>query len=514
METENQSPKRRARGRAARILRRKVGSSVSAPFIQRRIPTYALQDEEALVRLEDQAEWILQEVGLNILGDPEALLLLADVGATVDGTHVRFPRGLARQLCQTAPEQFLWHGRNAAKVAQVGGDGVVFGPVFGPPYVTDLDRGRRSGDLAAFADFAKLTQASPYLHFSLPSIVEPNELPLNKRHLDMLETLYQIGDKPCFGASSAPERAVDSIEMVRLVFGTDFVSDNIVTGGNLNVNSPLTIDHITTGVMKTYARAGQFVMLAPFMMAGAMAPVTMAAAIAQHHAECMAGIALYQLYQPGAPIVYGNWLTTMDLKTGAPTFGTPEAILAAYAIGQLSRRLGVPLRAGGTYTGSKIADGQAMREGGDMLTASVLSGSHMTIAAAGWLEGGLTAGYEKFVMDLDIVGAMVRQMGGLSLDDDQWGRDAYAETVSGENFLATGHTRKHFEAANYEYALSDHGPFEHWKEAGSLDIQARANRRWKKMLEEFEPPPLDPGIAEALADYVTRRKLAMPDEWY
>lgn len=250
------------------------------------------------------------------------------------------------------------------------------------------------------------------------------------------------------------------------------------------------------------------------MMSGAMAPVTQPAAIAQLHAEAMAGIALGQLFRKGSPIVYGNFLTTLNLKTGAPTFGTPEANLSTFAIGQLCRRLGVPLRCGGHYTSSKTADGQAMQESADAMNAGLMAGANFVLHAAGWLESGMTMGYEKFVMDLDHCGMMHRVMTGLSLDDNALGTAAFRQAGPGENFLGVEHTLRNFETANYMSDLADTDPYEQWVDNGREDIERRANQRWKEMLKQYEPPGLDRVTDEALLDFVAKKKQATSDHWY
>ena len=503
--------RRRAGGRAARMARRPKAAPALAT---RRIPAYDLLDEEALERLEDHAEWILREIGIEFRGDEEALRLFRESGATVTGERVRFDSGLARTLCSTAPGTFRMEGRDPASAITLGGSHVVFMPAYGPPFVTDLERGRRYATIEDFRNFVKLTYASPHLHHSGGTVCEPVDLPVNKRHLDMVHAHLRYSTKPFMGSVTAPERAEDSIAMARLVFGDAYLEDHCVIQGNINVNSPLVYDQVMSGALKAYARANQSVVVSPFILGGAMGPVTQPALLAQAHAEAMAGIALAQLVRKGAPVVYGNFLTTMNLKTGAPTFGTPEANLSTFAIAQLCRRLGLPLRCGGHLTASKVADGQAMQESAASMMAGVLAGSNFVFHAAGWLEGGLTMGYEKFVMDLDHCGMMLRMLGGLTVDDAGLAAEAYREAGPGETFLGTGHTLAHFEAANYLSDLADTASYEEWAEKGRQDLQTRAHRRWKEMLADYRAPPLDPAVDEALRDFMARRKSALPDQWH
>ena len=505
--------RRRAGGRSARVARRQAQNSVTTPVvITRKIPTYDLLDEAALQRLEAHADWILREIGIEFRGDDEALSLFRQAGATVTGTRVRFEPGLARALCATAPPSFRMMSRDPASSITLGGDHVVLMPAYGPPFVTDLERGRRYATIEDFRNFVKLAYASPWLNHSGGTVCEPVDLPVNKRHLDMVYAHLKYSTKPFMGAVTAPDRAEDSIAMARLAFGADFLENNCIIQGNINVNSPLVYDHIMSGALKAYARANQSVVVSPFILGGAMGPVTQPALLAQAqaHAEAMAGIALAQLVRKGAPVVYGNFLTTMNLKTCAPTFGTPEANLSTFAIARLCRRLGLPLRCSGHLTASKVADGQAMQES----AASILAGSNFIFHAAGWLEGGLTMGYEKFVMDLDHCGMMLCMMGGLTIDDESLAADAYRETGPGEAFLGTAHTLAHFETANYLSDLADTASYEQWEEAGRLDLEQRASRRWKEMLADYRAPALDPAIDEALLDFMTRKKAALPDQWH
>ena len=326
----------RAGGRQARLAHRQGGSGPAAPaVIRRQIPMLELLSEEGLVRLEAQADWILDEIGVEFPDDGEALDLFRQAGARVSGNRVRFDPGLARQICRTAPGRFEMLARDPKHSITIGGDSVVFTPAYGSPFVSDLDRGRRYATLGDFENIVKLAQATPWLHHSGGTVCEPVDLPVNKRHLDMVYAHLRYSTKPFMGAVTSAERAEDSIEMARLAFGAERLEIHCVIQGNINVNSPLVFDGVMTGALKAYARANQGVVLSPFILGGAMGPVTQPALIAQAHAEAMVGIALTQLVREGAPVVYGNFLTTMNLKSGAPTFGTPEANLSAMAIGQL-----------------------------------------------------------------------------------------------------------------------------------------------------------------------------------
>ena len=528
METEQPAVRPRRRGRAQRVgARNRNATPGHAPVLRRRIPTYELLDDDDLTRLEQHADWILDEIGVEFRGDEEALELFDGAGARIErlsadkngvtAGRVRFEPGLAARLCATAPTQFDMYGRDG-RVVPVGGDHVVLLPAYGPPFVSDLDQGRRYATLEDFENFVKLTYSTQWLHHSGGTVCEPVDVPVNKRHLDMVYAHLRYSTKPFMGSVTAPERAEDSIEMARIVFdatcGPGYLDDHCVIQGNINVNSPLVWDDVMSGALKAYARANQGCVISPFIIGGAMGPVTQPALIAQAHAEAMTGIALSQLVRPGSPMVYGNFLTTMNLKSGAPTFGTPESVLATYAIGQLARRLGLPLRCGAHYTASKTCDGQAMGESADAMNAGLLAGTNFVIHAAGWLEGGLVMSYEKFMMDLDRCAQLHHQLPGLVLDDNQLAADAYREAGPGVAFLGTAHTMANFATANYNSPLADTSSFEQWSDEGSLDTQQRANAQWKATLTAYEPPPMTPTIDLALRTYVDERKRSMPDAWY
>ena len=512
--TENVTKRKRRRRRSASSVAADASQVPSVGRIVRNTPVYDMLDGASLLQLENQADWILEEIGIDIRGDEEAIELFRQAGAKIDGQRVRFDPGLAKSLCKTAPSQFVMYGRDPKHNITIGGNNVVLTPSYGPPFVSDLDNGRRYATLEDFKNFIKLAYSSPWLHHSGGTVCEPVDVPVNKRHLDMVYSHLRYSTKPFMGSVTAPERAEDSVEMAKIVFGKEFMESHCVIQGNINVNSPLVFDEIMTGALKTYSRANQGIVLSPFILGGAMGPVTQPALIAQAHAEAMVGIALSQLVRPGAPVVYGNFLTTLNLKTGAPTFGTPEAVLATYAIGQLCRRLRLPLRCGGYLTASKVADGQAMQESIDTMNAGLMAGANYILHSAGWLEGGLTMGYEKFVMDLDNCGAMHTLLNGLTIDDNTLGTDAYRQAGPGENFFGVQHTMDNFKTANYMSDLADTQSFEQWSENGSLTLEQRANQRWKQMLTDYQRPDMDESIDQALLDYIETKKASVPDQWY
>lgn len=506
---------------ARRVQRsnRSRGSSYAAPksapaYVKRQIPFYEFLSEDNLVRLEEQADWIIQEIGLEFREDPVALEIWENAGADVDDTRVRAPKGMIRELCKTAPQEFTQHSRNPHRAVRIGGQNQVFAPVYGPPFVRDLEKGRRYGTIEDFRNLVKLTHMLPSLHHSGFVTCEPCDIPVSKRHFDMVYAHMKWTDKPHLGAITEMSRAQDSIDMARILHGDAFMSDNCVIMGNVNTNSPLVVDKVVTEAIRVYSGAGQGMIVAPFLLGGAMGPVTTAASIAQAFAEAMMCCAFTQLVKPGAPFILGNFLSSMNLRSGAPTFGMPEPTMSNLVIGQLARRLGVPLRCGGSLTASKVADAQAAAESADSMLSTVLGGANYVLHAAGWLEGGLCTGYEKLIIDADRLGSYQTFLGGLPMDDNNLGKTAYDDVLPGGHFLGSAHTMQNYETAYYEAAMSDAESFEKWEENGSQDTERRAFERWTQMLEAYEPPHIDSDKDEALQAYVTRRKTEIEDRWY
>jgi trimethylamine---corrinoid protein Co-methyltransferase len=504
----------RTGGRAGRAAARSRRAPDAPAFIRRQTPHYELLGDDGLALVEAKADQLLAEVGVEIRDDPESLALFRNAGATVDGLRVRFEPGHARALCATAPREFTQHARNPARSVPIGGDNVVLAPTYGAPFVRDLAGGRRYASLDDFHNFVKLSYVTPWLHHGGGTVCEPVDVPVNKRHLDMVYAHLRHSDKAFMGSVTAPERAADSIEMARIAFGAEFVDEHCVILGNVNVNSPLVWDATMTGALKTYAAANQAPVVVPFILGGAMGPVTTAGAVAQAHAETLVGVALGQLVRPGSPVIYGNFLSSMALRSGSPTFGTPEPALGSLVVGQLARRVGLPLRCSGAFTSSKVPDGQAMAESAVSMQAALLCGANFILHSAGWLEGGLTMGYEKFVMDLDLCGAAHTYLRGFDLSDDQFALDGFAEVGPGKHFFGAQHTLRHYETAFYEPALSDNSSFEQWRDAGERRTDERAAAMHRDMLAAYEPPPIDDAVDEALREFVARRKAETADQWH
>ncbi len=504
---------RRARGGggAARRAERTAVSVETARFIERNIPNFEVLNEEALQIIEHNAETVLEEIGVKFVENPAALNLWRNAGADVQGEHVRIPRGLARQLCATAPASFTQHARNPERNVEIGGKGLVLAPVYGPPFVRTAAGGRRYATLEDFRNFVKLGYMSKWLHHSGGTVCEPTDVAVNKRHLDMLHAHMTLSDKPFMGSVTAPERAQDSVDMASILFGADFVQANTVMTSLININSPLVFDGIMMGALEVYARNNQATIISPFIVGGAMAPVSVAGTLTQVLAEILAGVAYSQLVRRGAPVIAGAFVTSIDMNSGAPTFGTPEASHITYGAGQLVRRLGLPYRSAGAFCGSKLPDAQAAYESANSLNMGLLAGVNFMLHACGWLEGGLVASYEKFVMDADQLGILHHFARGVDLDANAQALDAIREVGPGGHFLGCEHTQANFKSAFWRTDLLDYKPFETWDEEGARDTQALASLRVARLLETYRQPDLDPAVAESLADYVARKKAAVPD---
>ena len=503
---------RRGGGRAGRQAARAASQVLAAPVLERRLPPVEVIDEAGLAQIEENAETILAEVGIAFQDFPEALDLWRDAGADVDGELVRFPRGLCRQIVtQSAPATYIQHARNPERSVSIGGNTTVFVPNYGSPFVTDLDQGRRYATLADFENVVKLAYRLPHLHHSGGTVCEPVDVPVEVRHLDMVYAHLRYSDKPFMGSVTSTERAADSVELARIAFGGD-LADRTVMTSLINASSPMRWDATMLGAATTYARANQASVISPFILAGAMSPVTVAGLAAQALAEALSGMAYLQLVRPGSPVVFGTFASSMSMATGAPTFGTPEAAQAIYVMAALARRCGVPFRSGGQLTASKSPDAQAAYESAHTLLPTVQAGVNFVLHAAGWLEGGLTLGYEKLIMDADQLGAMEVHARGVDLTDNGQAMEAFRTNTHGDHFLGNAHTLANFETAFWRSEVADNNSYEQWSEEGSLTAAQRANTRWKELLADYQPPPLDDAINAELQDFITRRKTEITSE--
>ena len=424
---------------------------------------------------------------------------------------MRIPRGLARKLCATAPSQYTQIARNRDRNVEIGGRNLVLAPVYGPPFVRDYEGGRRYATMADFEKFVKLTYMSKWLHHSGGTVCEPTDIAVNKRHLDMLYAHMRWSDKPFMGSVTEKSRAVDSVKMCEILFGADFVAEHPVMTSLININSPLTFDSIMMDALEVYAAAGQGCIISPFIVGGAMAPVSVTGTLTQVLAEVLAGVAYSQLIRQGAPVIFGAFVTSIDMNSGAPTFGTPEASKILYGAGQLARRMNLPFRSGGALCGSKLPDAQAAYESANTLNAMLLGGVNFCRHAAGWLEGGLVSSFEKFVLDADQLGILHSVAAGIDISANGQAMDAIREVGPGSHYLGCEHTQANFKDAFWRTQVLDYKPFEQWIEEGGRDSAQLAHARVERLMGEYVAPKIDPAIDEALQAYIAERKASEPD---
>ncbi|MEM6932340.1 MAG: trimethylamine methyltransferase family protein [Pseudomonadota bacterium] len=492
-------------GRAERKERRAASTCGGTPYITRRIPVLNLLDPSGVAVIEHNADRILAEIGMEFRGDPEVIDIFRAAGCRIADERVCFEPGFCRQLVAKAPRIFTQHARNPARSVQIGGTAQLFCPTFGPAFIHDMEEGRRYATLEDHRNLTRLHYALPSVHHSGGVVVEPVDLPVPERHLQMAMSHLTLSDKPFMGAVTAPERARDTVDMCRIVFGKDFVAENCVLYSVVNTNAPLVLDATMIGALKEYARAGQCVVVSPFVLGGAMSPVSVAATLSQVLAEVMACIALIQLIRPGCPAVFGTFFSPISLQSGAPTFGTPEGTQFQMCAKTLADRLGLPFHSVGALTASKVPDAQAGYESQAQLMGALLAGVNFIIHATGCLEGLLTTGYEKVILDADRCAALATFAGGLDLSEEAQGMDAFFEVDPGGHFLGADHTRRNFETAFWRSEMADNGTYEQWQAEGAAWQHHRASVRWRQILRDYEAPALDEGIRDALDEFAARR---------
>ncbi len=495
-----------------------VSATVASPHIRRVLPFFDPMDQDQLEKLEAQVDWMIENIGVAFRDDPLALDIWRKAGVEPTGEHgdlIKADAQLIRDLVSKAPSEFVQHARNPERSVTIGGNHQVFAPIYGAPFVRDLEKGRRYAEFSDYEALLKLVYMHPNLHHGSFVICEPTDIPVSKRHLDMVFAQMTLSDKPFLGAITEMSRAQDTVDMIDILFGAERLDRDVCIMANVNTNSPLLVDRVVSQAVQVYSGRGQGMVVTPFILTGAMGPVSTAASVCQAVVESMMVCAFAQLVRPGAPFVMGNFLSSMSLRTGAPTFGMPEPVLSNYMIGQLSRRLGLPLRCGGSLTASKIEDAQAAYESADSMHSTMLAGSNFTLHAAGWLEGGLSTGYEKLIMDADRLGSYQKLLGvGLQDDDNAFARTAFEEIEPGGHFLGSAHTMANYSDAFYEAELSNSDNVENWEANGAKDMRVRAFEKWNRMLGDYQQPALDQAKREELEAYVTRRKQELPDAWY
>jgi trimethylamine--corrinoid protein Co-methyltransferase len=483
---------------------------VAFPTLVRNIPTYEILPGEAVELIHDESMKILEEVGCEFRDD-QAPAMWKAAGADVRGTRVRIDRALLMQLISSVPPEFTIHARNPQRTVRLGGKNSIFVPMYGAPYVRDLDNNRRYGALSDLNNFHRLAHMSPSLHSMSSLCCEPMEIAVPKRHLHIIHSALTYGDKPFMGIVTAKERAEDTMTMAGIVFGDDFVKDNTVLVSITNCNSPLVWDQTMLDAMRVYASHNQPVICAPFALCGASTSASSIGAVAQVNAEALAGVAYTQLVRKGAPVIYGQFMVTVDMKTGAPMGGTPEAAQMMFVMGQLARKYNLPWRTSGFHVGSKLNDAQAGYESNMLMHAAILSGAHYVWHVAGWLEAGLVCGYSKFVTDAEQLVGWYKYAGGMKFDDFKDAMAAVREVGPQGHFLGTAHTLEHFEKAFFMPTIMDFNPFEQWTAEGAKDHDTRGRDKARAMLASYEQPTMDEAVAEALSDFIARRERELPD---
>jgi len=500
------------RGRAARQTERLARHMDTLPFLTRKLPPVEVIGVGGLEQIESNADTLLEQVGIEIVNFPDAVEIFRGAGADVTGTRVRFPRGMCRSLVQaSAPALFTQRARNPARSVEIGDPYMVLVPTYGSPFIHNLDEGRRYATIEDFRNFVKLAYTSRTLHHGGGTLCEPVDLPVNKRHFEMVYSHIRYSDRAFMGSVTHPSRAQDSVDMARIVFGAETTEHEHVIMGLANANSPMSWDFNMLGSAKVYAENNQIMLITPFILGGAMAPVTVAAQATQTLAEALAGMAFCQIVRPGAPVIFGSFASSMSMQSGAPTFGTPEPQLVLFVLAALARRLGVPFRSGGNFTASKVPDYQAAYESAISYLTTIQAGVNFNLHTAGWLEGGLAIGYEKFILDEDQASMTDAYIRGVDITDNGYALDAMLAGGPGQHFLGSPHTLSNFENAFWRSEISNNDSFEQWELDGGLDAAQRANLRWKRRLAEYEMPPLDEGIHEELLDWLGQRRASFPD---
>ena len=504
------SERGRQGGRAARRKLRTQAPIVMAPALVREIPLYEVLDEEGVALIHDASMEILEDVGIDFRDD-DALARWKDAGADVAGSRVRIDRALLMDLVAKAPEVITWNARNPERTVDVGGRSMVFAPTYGSPFVLDLENRRRYSTLDDLNAFHKLAYMSPYLQITGGITCEPIDIPVPRRHLHIAYGLLKYSDKPFMGATTSGERAEDTVAMAKIVMGDDFVENNTVMVSIANCNSPLVWDETMLDALKVYAGHNQVTVVAPFVLGGASTPASSVGSVAQLNAEALAGVAFGQVVRPGAPMIYGQFLAPVSMRSGAPMAGTPEICFMNYMVGQLARRYRLPWRSSGMTAGSKIVDAQAAYESIMTMHSVVLAGANFVLHSAGWLEGGLTASFAKFVLDAEHVAMFYKLARGVDLGDLEGAMAAVREVGPGGHFLGSEHTRENFQSAFFMPELLDNNSYEQWVVDGSKDTNTRALEKVRDMLDRYEGPGLDAAIDEALMAYIAKRESELPE---
>jgi trimethylamine--corrinoid protein Co-methyltransferase len=477
---------------------------------ENRMPRYEILSEEALGVLDRGWRRIVTEIGVQF-GKPEAVELFRKAGQRVEDDVVFCDPDFVLEQVARAPREFEIRARNPKHTVHIGGDQMVFSGVYGPPFVLEQGQ-RRDATMEDFRRFCMLAQHFSELDSAGGVICEPNDAPLDSRHLDMVFALQTLTDKIYMGNVVSGANARDTIAMSEILFGgREAIEETPVTISLLNCNSPLRWDERMLDAQLEYSAANQAVVLTPFLLMGAMSPVSIPATLAQQLAEALTAIALSQLVRPGSPVVLGSFLSNIDMQSGSPCFGTPESAIGLLCTGQIARHYGLPFRTGGGLTSSQSADAQAGYESLMTLLPTFLAGTNFVMHAAGWLEGGLVSSYEKFIVDVELLRMLRHEFSPLEVDEASLAFGAHQEVGHGGHFLGAAHTMERFRTCFYRPLLSSSQNYERWKRDGAQDTAMRARTIYGKALADYEPPPLDDAIRQELQEYVTRRRRELGD---
>jgi len=498
------------RGRSARRSARLVKKINSLPSLDRGLPFLDLMTPEQLAKMHDASMSILEKKGIDFRDDESAELWRA-AGATVVGHHVRIDRELLMQLISTVPSSYTMHARNPARTVKLGDGHTCFVPAYGSPMVIDLDGVRRNATIEDFNNFAKLAYMAPAMHMTGGVLVEPMDIDVPKRHLHMMYSLLKYSDKPFMGMVLGREKALDSMEMVKIVFGEEYLENHTVMTSLANGNSPLVWDQTMLDAAKVYARHNQAMLFSPFALCGASTPASVVGTMAQISAEALAGVAFSQLVRKGAPAVYGQWLATVSMQSGAPMAGTPEICHINMLMGQLARFYKLPMRCSGMCTSAKVFDAQAGFEAGRNMYGVLMSGANFVLSTAGYMEGAMAQSYAKYAVDIEQMELFYRLGKGPDFDDLDGAMQAIEEVGIGDHYLGSAHTLENFETAFSMPAMMDHNSYEQWLAEGAKDTNQRGVEKIKKMLLEYEEPVLDADVEARLLDFIERREREIGD---
>ncbi len=504
---------RRKRARRPRRDKRNVSPLAHIPWqkIQNNMPPVERLGPESIDKLHEGSMRILEEIGIAFMDD-EALDMWQAAGATVNRETqvVRMGREMVLDLVAKAPSEFTWRSRNPAKTLSIGRNHINFVPHGGVVFAQDLDKGRRPGIMDDYNNFLKLNQMCNVSHVTGTQIIVPHDVPVSLRHLERGYSALTLTDKAYMEDPHGRVISADAVKMASIIFQEDISqSSEPVLGGVINASSPIRYDERMIGGILTYARANQVLIITPFILAGAMGPITMAAAVAQQNAEALAGIALAQLARPGSPVIYGGFATNIDMKTGSPAFGTPEGAWAMMVGAQMARRYNLPYRGSGSLNTSKVPDAQSAYETMWTIWPAVMAHTNFIMHSYGWLEGGLTVSYEKCIIDMESLAMFQHFLQEVEISDETLALDMIAEVGPGGHHFGTSHTQARYQSEFYSEFLGDRQNYETWQLKGGADAAQRANKIWKQVLKCYEQPPMDDAIHDELKEFVEKRKIEL-----